>query len=277
MKKSLVRFIFVLFIIPGISQSQEVLDGIAVVVDDNIILKSEIDQYAVSLALQLGIDPQRQPERMEKLRKDTLNDLITQKVLLVKAKEDSIVVNERQVDAMLEEQIAQMVQQLGSEKKVEEYFGSPLRQIRREFRPEVEERLLVRRLREKRDFEVQISRREVEEFYRTYRDSLPEVKKAARISHILMSVQPNRDAAEQARKKAEELLARLRKGEDFATLARNYSEDPGSAKKGGDLGTLQRGDRSDFRSRANAVWFSYYSAYFEDRRKNQSPPYPDSC
>lgn len=243
MKKSLLLFTFVfLLVMPLASHAQEVIDGIAVIVDDNIILKSEVDQYAVSLALQLGIEPQRQPERMEELRRDTLNELITQKVLLVKAKEDSIVVNDRQVDAMLEEQIARMVQQLGSEKKVEEYFGSPLRQIRREFRPEVEERLLVQRLKEKRDFEVQISRREVEEFYRTYRDSLPEVKKAARISHILMSVQPNLEAAEQARKRAEDLLARLRKGEDFATLARNYSEDPGSAKNGGDLGTLERGD-----------------------------------
>jgi len=234
--------ISVLLMAPHVASSQEVIDRIAVVVDDNIILKSEIDQYAISLALQLGVDPQQQLERMEKLRRQTMNELITQKVLLVKAKEDSIVVNDRQVDALLEEQIGRMVKQLGSEKRVEEYFGSSLKQIRREFRPEVEERLLVQRLKEKKDFEVQITRREVEEFYRTYRDSLPEVKRAVRISHILMSVQPNPDAAEQARKKAEELLARLRKGEDFATLARNYSQDPGSAKNGGDLGTLERGD-----------------------------------
>lgn len=227
---------------PAMASSQEVIDRIAVVVDDNIILKSEIEQYAISLALQLGVDPQKQAERMEELRRQTLNELITQKVLLVKAKEDSIEVNDRQIDALLEEQIGRMVRQLGSERRVEEYFGSSLKQIRREFRPEVEERLMVQRLRERKDFEVQITRREVEEFYRTYRDSLPEVKRAVRISHILMSVQPNPNAAEGAREKAEALLARLRKGEDFATLARNHSEDPGSAKNGGDLGTLERGD-----------------------------------
>lgn len=222
--------------------SQEVVDRIVAVVDDNIILQSELYQYTHNLALQLGLDPQKEPDKFHRLQEETLNNLITQKVLLVKAKEDSIVVNEKQVDEYLEGQIQQMVAQLGSEEKVEEYFNLSMREIKRDFRDEVRDGLLVRTLRDNKDREVQISRREVEAFYKAYRDSLPEVKESLKLSHILLKVEPSEAAVKEARKKAEEILDRLKNGEAFAELARDFSEDPGSAPKGGDLGFIERGD-----------------------------------
>ncbi|NIR48503.1 parvulin peptidyl-prolyl isomerase [candidate division KSB1 bacterium] len=222
--------------------AQETIDKIIAIVGDNIILQSELYQYSYSLAVQLGIDPQEQPEKLEKMRQETLNNLITQKVLLEKAKLDSIVVTDEQVDVVLEEQIARMTEQMGSEEKVKEYFGMSLRQIRREFRKDVKERLLVENLQNKKAQEIQISRREVEKFYRTYRDSLPEMQESINISHILLKVEPSEPAVEAAREKIEAIKKRIEKGEDFAELARQYSEDPGSAAKGGDLGTMQRGD-----------------------------------
>lgn len=233
---------FSLFVFSRGLWAQEVLDKIVAVVGDNIILLSELSQYTYSLAIQLGIDPQTEPDKVEKLKQETLKNLISQKVLLVKAKEDSVTVNEKQVDSVLEQQIRQMVDQLGSEKKVEEYFGLTLRQIRREFRDEVRERLLVESLQNMKFREIQIARREVEEFYKAYRDSLPELKESVKISHILFEIESNEASVAAARKKAEELLRRARKGEDFAQLAREYSEDPGSARKGGSLGPMERGD-----------------------------------
>lgn len=233
-------FLFVISIIGNLF-GQEVLDKIIAVVDDKIILKSELDQYAYSFAIQMGIEPEKEPQKFAQLREETLNNLIVQKVLLVKAKQDSVVVSENQVDMVLAEQIQQMQKQLGSESRLEEYFGMPLRQIRREFRDEVEERLLVDALRQKKAFQTQISRKEVEEFYRAYQDSLPQVNESVKISHILVNVEPSEASTEAARKKAEEVLARLKKGEDFTELARQYSDDP-SAARGGDLGIMQRGD-----------------------------------
>lgn len=229
-------------LLSGMAAAQEVLDKIIAIVGENIILQSEWYQYAYSVAIQLGIDPQKEQEKMERLQEETLENLIVQKVLLEKAKQDSIVVSDRQVDATLEEQINQMVQQLGSEEKVEKYFGMTLRQIRREFRNDVQERLLVETYQNKKFQEVQISRREVEEFYHTHRDSLPEMKESLKLSHILVNVEPSADAVEAARKKIAEIKARLEKGEDFEELARQFSEDPGSASKGGDLGMMERGD-----------------------------------
>ncbi|MFQ5753605.1 MAG: peptidylprolyl isomerase, partial [bacterium] len=241
-KKAAIFFILLIFIPCQSVRAQEVLDKLIAIVGDNIILQSELYQYSYSLAMQLGIDPQKEPEKVEQLRQETLQNLIVQKVLLVKAKEDSVVVSEKQVDSVLEDQIKQMIKQAGSQEKVEKYFGMSVRQIKREFRKDVEERLLVDAIKNKKFQETQISRREVEDFYKVNRDSLPELKESVNISHILLPVEPSESAVKEARQKAEEILNRLKKGEDFEELARQYSEDPGSASKGGDLGMMERGD-----------------------------------
>ena len=223
--------------------AQEVLDKTVAIVEDNIILKSELYQFSYSMALQLKIDPEKDKVKFDKLIRETLENLIEQKVLLVKAKEDSIVVTDRQIDGTLDEQINRMIQQLGSQERLEEYFGGiSLRQIRRDFRDEIEERLLVDNLKQQKDFEVKISRREIERFYRAFKDSLPEVNESVKISHILVQVEASPAAVKAAEEKTEGILQRLKKGEAFAELAQEFSEDPGSATRGGDLGMMQRGD-----------------------------------
>lgn len=232
----------VLLILTKSAAAQEVLDRVVAIIDDKIILQSELFQYSYSLALQMGIDPQKEPQKLDKLRQETLKNLINQKVLLVKAKEDSVEVTDKQVDAVLEEQIQQMEQQLGSQEKVEDYFGMSIRQIKKDFRDEVQERLLVENLQNQKAREVQITRREVEDFYKAYKDSLPQVKESVKISHILVKVEPAEAEVERARAKAEELRKRVMNGEDFAALAKEYSDDPGSASRGGETGFIERGD-----------------------------------
>lgn len=242
MRKTVYTIILAVLCLGSRLLSQEILDRVVAVIDDKIILQSELYQYSYSLAIQLGIDPQGEPEKVEKLRKETLDNLIAQKVLLVKAKEDSITVSEKEVDARLDEQIKQIVAQLGSESKVEEYFGLTLRQIKRDFRDEVRERLLVKTLQDRKFREIQITRREVNDFYRAYKDSLPGVKESVKISHILVHIEPSEATIRAAREKTEALLERLREGEDFASLAKEYSEDVGTAANGGETGFIQRGD-----------------------------------
>ena len=195
------------------------------------------------MALQLKMDPEKEKVEFDRLVRETLNDLIVQKVLLVKAREDSIVITDRQIDGTLDEQVNRMIKQLGSQEKLEEYFGgTSLRQIRRDFRDEIEERLVVDNLKQQKDFEVRISRREIESFYRAFKDSLPEVNESVKISHILVEVESSPGAVKAAEEKTGGILARLKKGEAFAELAEEFSEDPGSAARGGDLGMMQRGD-----------------------------------
>lgn len=233
---------FVTSILPLAVRGQQVLDRIVAVVDNNIILSSDLLQYSQQLAIQLGINPVKEPEKFMELRKNTLSNLVVQKVLLTKAKEDSLTVDERQVDQTLDEQINRMVEQLGSEEKLEDYFGQPLRKIRRTLRQEIADRLLVETLQARKVREIRISRREVEEFYNATKDSLPKLKEAVDLSHILFTVEAGEQAQKTARARIDSLLQLLRAGDDFATLARKLSEDPGSASKGGELGFIQRGD-----------------------------------
>lgn len=226
---------------PG-ARAQQALDQIAAVVDNNIILSSELLQYARQLAVQLGINPAKEPEKFEALRRNTLENLVAQKVLLTKAKEDSITVDDRQIDQTLDDQISRMAQQLGSEEKLEEYFGQPMRKIRRTLRQEIADRLLVETLQAKKVREIRISRREVEEFYNAKKDSLPKLKASVKLSHILFTVEAGEAAQQKARSLIDSLLMVVRAGGDFAALAEKFSEDPGSAGKGGMLGFIQRGD-----------------------------------
>ncbi|MDZ7364097.1 MAG: peptidylprolyl isomerase [candidate division KSB1 bacterium] len=223
-------------------RAQEVLDRIVAVVDDQIILQSELLQYTYSVAMQFGIDPRQQPEKFRELQSGALESLIAQKVLLIKAREDSVTVEARQVDQVLDERLKAMTEQLGSEQKLEEYFGQPLRKVRRTLRENIEEGLLVRKLQQTKFGEMKMSRREVEEFYQAMKDSLPSVKAAVHLRHILLNVTPGEAAVAAARTKIDSLSKRVRSGEDFGTLARMYSEDPGSAARGGELGFIQRGD-----------------------------------
>ena len=244
MTKRILIFLFVLTTIIMSSSifGQQVLDKVLAIIEDEIILQSELTQFSVNYALQMNINPKLNPEKFEALQNEVLQNMITQKILLAKAIEDTIEVNEREVDRVLNEQINRMVEQLGSVEKVEEYMGTTISKIKRDFRKEVEDNLKVEQLKQMKLAKIQISRREVEEFYHSKRDSLPDFKETVDISHILLQIKPGKDAEEETRKKMEQILSRIKAGEDFGELATRYSEDPGSKNRRGELGFFKRGE-----------------------------------
>jgi peptidyl-prolyl cis-trans isomerase SurA len=120
-------------------------------------------------------------------------------------------------------------------------YGMPVSRIKREFRDEMRRNLLAQKLQQQRFGTSDISRREVEEFFTTYKDSLGEVPEEVEIAHIFKKPAFTEEAKARARAKAQALLDSLKAGADFADLARRYSEDPGTASLGGDLGLVRRG------------------------------------
>jgi len=222
--------------------AQQILDKIVAIVEDEVILQSELTQFSLNLAFQLRVDPRREPEKFNQLQKETLQNLINQKILLAKAEEDTIEVDERQVDTVLEEQIDRMIQQVGSEEKLQEQLGMSVSKLKRNFRDEVRKNLKVEKLQQTKFSQINITRREVEEFYETVKDSLPELKETVDLSHILLEVKAGDESEKGARKKIDGFLQRVKNRENFEDLCRQYSEDPGSASKGGEIGFMQRGD-----------------------------------
>jgi peptidyl-prolyl cis-trans isomerase SurA len=233
----------VLFVLSGAAGSagQEVLDGVVAVVGDEIVQKSELDQMAQYYALQTGMRPADHPSEYAALKRDILQNLIDDRVLMAKAKEDTVIVEESKVDAELENRIQSLVQQIGSEAKVEAQFGAPIKKIKRDHREEVRKMMIVRELQNKRFKGLQVSRREVESFYESIKDSLPEKKPSVHLSQILLRIHPGEASRDKALEKIRAIQERLRKGESFETVARETSEDPGTAARGGDLGFVDRG------------------------------------
>ncbi|HFE63428.1 MAG TPA: parvulin peptidyl-prolyl isomerase [Caldithrix sp.] len=236
--KSALLFIFLLS--PSLS-SQQLIDGIAAIVGDNVILLSEVNGLVTQYAFQNKIDISQQPEIYRQLGKKFLQNLIDQKLLLIKADEDTIKSDEEKVDQSLKQQLDYLIQQAGSTEKLEEYYSEPLFKIKKDLRKEISNQMRIGMLRERKFGLIKISRREVENFYRTYKDSLPGRKASVDISHILLQVTPSEKSVQEAYRRISEIKKQLENGVDFAELARKYSEDPGSAQNGGDLGFVSRG------------------------------------
>lgn len=233
--------IIAILFIGSMLNAEQLLDGVIAIVGDEIILLSELLQTTQGFAIQMGIDPQKQPDQMEKLKKEVLQNLISERVLLAKAIEDTITVEDQQVDTELENRIQEFVHQLGSEEKVESQFGMSISKIRRTYRDEIRKQQIVQKVRMQKLQPITVSRHEVDEFFQNNRDSLPDRKPMVHMCHILLNIKAGNEARQAALEKIQDIQARLHAGEDFETLAKTYSEDPGTASRGGRLGFIEKG------------------------------------
>jgi peptidyl-prolyl cis-trans isomerase SurA len=227
--------LFVLFI-TTITFSQEILDRVVAVVNNEIILQSELEFQTSLFASQRGIDPNSQG-----LKEQILKQMIDEKLVYAQAELDTIEVTEEEVSQQIDYQINVFQQQYGSIAKIEEMYGMSIEQIKRELRDDVRKNLMVQRLREKNFAFLEASRREIEEFFETYKDSLGMIPEKLKIYHIFRNPKATERIKNRAKESAQSLLDSIKNGADFSSLARQYSEDPGSAVQGGDLGFVQRG------------------------------------
>lgn len=223
------------------SRGQEIVDRIIAVVDDEIILESEVMQYAQSLALQNRVDPVKYLQNDE-IKVQILQELIDQRVLLAMAEEDSIVVEDREVKHELESRIEMLVNEVGSEEELERLYGIPMRDIRREFENNIRESMMVERLRQRKLSGVKVSRYEVEDFFRAHKEQLADRPETVELAHILLKVEPAELAEERALALIDSIHEAILEGADFEMMAKKFSQDPGTAKRGGLLGWAKRGD-----------------------------------
>ena len=231
-----IKILFLIISCSVILSAQEVLDKIVAVVDDEIILKSELDFQVNLLAAQRNVNP-----ASPSFKQNVLNSMIEEKLVFAQANLDSIVVTDEEVTQRINYQIDVFVQQYGSREKVEQIYGMSIEKIKRELRDEVRKNLMIQRLRDQKFSSIEASRREVEEFFNTYKDSIGIIPEKVKISHIYRNPKASEKAKQAAYNFAKALLDSLNEGADFSELAKKYSEDPGSASQGGDLGFVKRG------------------------------------
>lgn len=216
--------------------AQQALDKIVAVVDNEIILQSELDFQTSIFASQRQLDP-----NTPGLKEQLLNTMIEEKLIYAQADLDSVVVSEDEVNQRIDYQINSFVQQYGSIANIEKIYGMSIDRIKRELRDEVRKSLMSQRLQEKNFGKVQASRREVEEFYEIYKDSIGTIPEKVTIFHIFLNPKASEKLKKKFYEKASALLDSIKAGADFSELAKSYSDDPGSASQGGDLGFVKKG------------------------------------
>lgn len=218
--------------------AQDAMEGIVAVVGREIILQSDITGQVEAMA-------QRDPRINRKdpdLRKAILDQLINEKLVLTKAQEDTTIeITDEDISSRMDYQIQMLVQQFGSEKRIEDVYGMSISKIKKDFREEIRKRLYVERIQQKMFTDIKVSRTDVETFYARYKDSIPPVPDRVDLYHIVKYVK----ASDEDNKQAQLLAVRIRDsivaGGSFSDFARRHSGDVASAANGGDLGTVDKG------------------------------------
>ena len=230
------KIILLLILLCNIILAQETLDKIVAVVDNEIILQSELDFQVNVFATQRGIN-NKSPE----LKKQILSSMIDEKLVYAQSELDSITVTDDEIDQRIDYQIQVFQQQYGSIKRIEEMYGMSIEKIKRELRDDVRKNLMIQRMQQTKFASVEASRREVEEFFNTFRDSIGTIPEKLVIYHIFKNPKASDRLKKKAREFAQSLLDSIKAGADMSVLAKLYSDDPGSAALGGDLGFVKRG------------------------------------
>ena len=175
------------------------------------------------------------------MRCELLERLLESKLFLMQARIDSLEVSSDMVASELNNRIDQIRTQLGGDEEVEKYFGKPLYKLRQEWKQSLEEQSLTQQMQSQVTSEVpELTPNDVREYVaRTDSTDLPIVPIRYQLSQIC--IYPDREnAALAVKEKLLEIRERIMAGEKFATLARIYSEDPGSARRGGELGMASK-------------------------------------
>jgi peptidyl-prolyl cis-trans isomerase SurA len=224
-----------------------IIDGVVAVVGSTMILKSDIEKQYLEFRMQGNI--QGTSSSMKCL---IMENMLFQKLLLNQAEVDSVKVTDAMVENEMDSRMRYFIAQVGSPEKLEEYFHKSIVEIKNDMREIIRENLLIREVQGKINQDMTITPSEVKAYFRKLpKDSIPEISSEIEIGIIVKQPEISEIEKQEVKDKLMNLRERVKKGDDFATLAILYSEDPGSSKKGGELGMFKRGEmRPEFEAAA---------------------------
>lgn len=198
------------------------------------------------------------------------------------AKLDSIEVKDEEVQSQLDYRFESILRQMnGDENYFKEFYGASVSEMKERYREDQRQKILAERMQGQLIEEVKITPKEVTDFFNSIpKDSIPYLNAEVELGEIVFEPTVNSDEKLLAMNKAKELKERIAKGEDFSTLAKTYSQDVESAKRGGDLGFAKRGvyvpefEATAFSLAENEISdlveteFGYHILQFMERRGN---------
>jgi len=239
MQKKMLICLFSLLsgIIPVQMQAQDnIIDEIVWVVGDEAILRSDVEEQRIRYqydGTQVEGDPYCFiPEQ-----------LALQKLYLDQAKIDSVFADERAVNSQVEMRVNYLISQIGSKEKLEEYFNKPLIELREELREMVHNQQIIQQMQRKIVGDLKATPAEVRRFFNKIpEDSLPMIPAQVEVQIIMVEPQVSQQAIDDVKTRLREFQNRIESGDsEFSTLAILYSEDTESARRGGEIGFMGKG------------------------------------
>ena len=215
---------------------QSVVDEVIWVVGDEAILKSDVEQMRIQ-AQQEGVRWSGDPDCA------IPEQIAVQKLYLHQAAIDSIEVTQAEITQGIEQQIEYMISVIGSREKLEEYHKKNMTQIRNELRESFRERQLVQEMQRHLVKDITVTPADVRRYFADLpQDSIPFVPTEVEVQIISQTPRVDQEEINRVKEELRDYTDRVNKGEtSFQTLARMYSEDPGTARRGGELGYTGRG------------------------------------
>ncbi len=231
-----VPIFLILTILPVLNASAEIIEGVVAIVDDQIITYSELEGFLAPhlLYFEGGFPEWVVQEKIARIRREVLEELIKEKILLSEARKEGIVVQDEEVEKYL----AGIKERFGSEEKFQLQLSEE-KLTEEGFKQRLGEQILIKKLVDLRiGSKIRaLSAEEMREFFEENKESFVEPERVA-IGQITVEVKGEGKWLE-AGKKVEDIHARLMKGEDFSTLAKKYSDAP-SRDEGGNLEFINR-------------------------------------
>ena len=237
-----------LLMLAGYSASgQQVVESIVAVVGNEVIFFSDVEGQVMQMKAE------RDPTPVEELRCRVLEDLMIQKLFLDQAKIDSIEVSPDNVEADLNNRLAEYIRRAGSEQALETYFSKSMAEIKKDLREMLTNQYIVQETQGTIAQDITVTPDEIKKYYNSMpKDSLPLVPRKVELSIISVEPPDMESSKAEVRQRLLDLRSRVINGESFSALAVLYSEDPGTAPKGGELGFVTRGEVA--KPYAEAAW-----------------------
>ncbi|MBR5434924.1 MAG: peptidylprolyl isomerase [Bacteroidales bacterium] len=211
----------------------QVLDQIIVVVGDDMIKQSDVENQQLLL--------EQQGEKSDKC--SIFKEMVMQKLLVDQSKIDSVEVSDNEVNSEIDRRIRMISGTKGGLAQLESFYGKSELEIRNDWKPVIKDQLLAQKVQNSIIGEVEVSPNEVRVFYESHKDSMPVLPTRYEYAQIVIRPIVSAEADKALRKKLEEIRERAINGENFSKLAILYSDDTESAKMGGLLGDyLSRGE-----------------------------------
>lgn len=235
--------------LPLMAQQGDLVDGVAAVVGRNIIKYSDIERSYAQIRLKQGAADAFNN------RCAVLENLILVQMLVHKGEIDSVEVSDEEVNQYVDYYLKADMRNYGTREALREATGFSYDELKEQYQRMMRNNLLSRRVEYQLTEDVTVTPRQVTEFFNSLpADSLPMMSERYELSEIVIEPQISEAERDRVRTQLAELRERVIKGEKFSMLATLYSQDPGSAKKGGELGFFSRGDMvGEFESAAFAL------------------------